>query len=298
MKERWLGYALLALGGLALLPSGGYAGWFWVGLVAAGFLLAYVGGRNDGFLLVGCVLTGVSVGFLLEEAWGWHGAFLISLGVGFFALDRVEPRKSHWPVQVAGFLVGSGFIVGFLRSGILSSAPFAALLIAAGAYLLTREEGDGAGDAWVRVDEPVGEPRESESKTEEAGREPRVAPQSRTKPQPKPREPASPPPSNVPAPVPDVTPIKAPETPADTLTPAALGRYRRLESWRKATAIREGLPAYIVLRNESLAQLARENPETLDELKAVKGIGPVKLERYGETLLRVLKDEPDASGNP
>ena len=69
MKERWLGYALLALGGLALLPSGGYAAWFWVGLVAGGFLLAYVGGRNYGFLLVGCVLTGVSVGFLLEGAW-------------------------------------------------------------------------------------------------------------------------------------------------------------------------------------------------------------------------------------
>ena len=84
MKERWLGYALLALGGLALLPSGGYASWFWVGLVAAGFLLAYVARRNYGFLLVGCVLTGVSVGFLLEGAWNWHGAFLISLGVGFF----------------------------------------------------------------------------------------------------------------------------------------------------------------------------------------------------------------------
>ena len=288
MKERWLGYALLALGGLSLLPSGGYAGWFWVGLVAAGFLLAYVGGRNYGFLLFGCVLTGVSVGFLLEGAWGWHGAFLISLGVGFFALDRVEPRRSRWPVQVAGLLVGLGFIVGFVRSGILSSAPFAALLIAAGAYLLTRDEGDGAGDTWVRVDDPANDSREPESKTREPVREP----------QPESRESVSPPPSDVPAPTPDVTPIKAPETPADTLTPAALGRYRRLEAWRKTTATREGLPAYIVLRNESLTQLARENPETLDELKAVKGIGPVKLERYGETLLRVLKNEPDASGNP
>ena len=83
MKERWLGYALLALGGLSLLPSGGYAAWFWIGLVAAGFLLAYVARRNYGFLLVGCVLTGVSVGFLLEGVWNWHGAFLISLGVGF-----------------------------------------------------------------------------------------------------------------------------------------------------------------------------------------------------------------------
>ena len=295
MKERWLGYALLALGGLALLPSGGYAGWFWVGLVAAGFLLAYVGGRNYGFLLVGCVLTGVSVGFLLEGAWNLHGAFLISLGVGFFALDRVEPRKSRWPVYVAGLFASVGFLVGLVRSGILSSAPFAALLIAAGAYLLTREEGDEADDTWVRADEPAGEPRESESEAKEASREPRAEPQPQAKPQPKPREPVSPPPSDVS--VPDATPIKAPETPADTLTPAALGRYRRLEAWRKATAIREGLPAYIVLRNESLTQLARENPETLDELKAVKGIGPVKLERYGETLLRVLKDEPNVSGS-
>ncbi len=297
MKERWLGYALLALGGLALLPSGGYAGWFWVGLVAAGFLLAYVARRNYGFLLVGCVLTGVSVGFLLEGAWGWHGAFLISLGVGFFALDRVEPRRSRWPVQVAGFLMGLGFIVGFIRSGILSSAPFAALLIAAGAYLLTREEGDKADDTWVRVDDQVDNSSRPEGKTKEPVREPRATQpraQPRPKPQPQPRETVSPPHT----PVPDVTPIKAPETPADTLTPAALGRYRRLEAWRKATAVREGLPAYIVLRNESLTQLARENPETLDELKVIKGIGPVKLERYGETLLKVLKDETDAPENP
>ena len=297
MKERWLGYALLALGGLALLPSGGYASWFWIGLVAGGFLLAYVARRNYGFLLVGCVLTGVSVGFLLEGAWNWHGAFLISLGVGFFALDRVEPRHSRWPVYVAGLFASVGFLVGLVRSGILSSAPFAALLIAAGAYLLTRGEGDGAGDAWVRVDEPVDDSGEPESTTKEPVREPRAEPQPRvkpqSKPQPKPRDPIPPPA----APVPDATSIKAPETPADTLTPAALGRYRRLESWRKATAVREGLPAYIVLRNESLTQLARENPETLDELKTVKGIGPVKLERYGETLLRVLRDEPNASGS-
>ena len=211
--------------------------------------------------------------------------------MGFFALDRVEPRKSRWPVYVAGLFASVGFLVGLVRSGILSSAPFAALLIAAGAYLLTREEGDEADDTWVRADEPAGEPRESESEAKEASREPRAEPQPQAKPQPKPREPVSPPPSDVS--VPDATPIKAPETPADTLTPAALGRYRRLEAWRKATAIREGLPAYIVLRNESLTQLARENPETLDELKAVKGIGPVKLERYGETLLRVLRDEYD-----
>ena len=297
MKERWLGYALLALGGLALLPSGGYASWFWVGLVAAGFLLAYVARRNYGFLLVGCVLTGVSVGFLLEGAWNWHGAFLISLGVGFFALDRVEPRKSRWPVYVAGLFASVGFLVGLVRSGILSSAPFAALLIAAGAYLLTREEDDGAGDAWVRVDEPVDDSGEPESATKEPGREPRAKPQPQAKPQPEPRDPVSDPVSPPETRIPDVTPIKAPETPADTLTPAALERYRRLESWRKATAIREGLPAYIVLRNESLAQLARENPETLDELRAVKGIGPVKLERYGEAILRVLKDKPDTSGS-
>ncbi|WP_041947125.1 HRDC domain-containing protein [Truepera radiovictrix] len=78
---------------------------------------------------------------------------------------------------------------------------------------------------------------------------------------------------------------------AATLPPEARARLERLEAWRRETAAAEGTPAYIVLRNETLEQLAVHNPQTLAELGEVKGIGPVKLERYGEALLRVLRGD-------
>ena len=72
-------------------------------------------------------------------------------------------------------------------------------------------------------------------------------------------------------------------------------RYRQLEVWRRETAKTEGRPAYIVLRNESLAQIAQRNPQTLEELEKVKGIGPVKLEHYGSAILGVLRGEQPPS---
>jgi superfamily II DNA helicase RecQ len=76
---------------------------------------------------------------------------------------------------------------------------------------------------------------------------------------------------------------------APPLTDEEAGLYRRLEVWRKAKAAREGKPAYIILTNESLQRIAREKPQTLDALSEIKGIGPVKLERFGEEILAVLQ---------
>ena len=72
-------------------------------------------------------------------------------------------------------------------------------------------------------------------------------------------------------------------------------RYRLLETWRRETARAEGNTAYFVLRNETLRLIAQENPKTLGELEQIKGIGPVKLERYGDAVLRVLSGEQPAS---
>ena len=95
------------------------------------------------------------------------------------------------------------------------------------------------------------------------------------------------------------------ERPAENVSPALdepelsadeRERYRLLEVWRKERAKSEERPAYIVLRNESLRQIAQQNPQTLDELSDVKGIGPVKLEQYGDAILGVLRGEQPASG--
>ena len=135
-----LAYILIGLGALFLLSRIDVdTGWLWVGIVAAAFLYGYVRKKSYGLLVAGSVLTGVAVGLLLEESWGWNGAFLVSLGVGFLAIDRVEPRQSRWPLYVAGLLVVLGLVTGLSEAGLLGSFWFALILIGGGVYLLNRD---------------------------------------------------------------------------------------------------------------------------------------------------------------
>ena len=62
----------------------------------------------------------------------------------------------------------------------------------------------------------------------------------------------------------------------------------RLRSWRLERSQEDAVPAYVVLHDATLRELAAVRPQTLDELAGVKGFGPVKLERYGDDLLAVI----------
>ena len=62
----------------------------------------------------------------------------------------------------------------------------------------------------------------------------------------------------------------------------------RLRSWRSERSQEDAVPAYVVLHDATLRELAAVRPQTLDELASVKGLGPVKVERYGDALLAVL----------
>jgi superfamily II DNA helicase RecQ len=61
-----------------------------------------------------------------------------------------------------------------------------------------------------------------------------------------------------------------------------------LRGWRLERSREDGVPAYVVLHDSTLRELAALRPQTLQELSDVKGLGPVKLERYGDDLLAVL----------
>ena len=62
----------------------------------------------------------------------------------------------------------------------------------------------------------------------------------------------------------------------------------RLRSWRLERSQEDAVPAYVVLHDATLRELAAIRPQTLTELAGVKGFGPVKLDRYGDDLLTVL----------
>ena len=61
-----------------------------------------------------------------------------------------------------------------------------------------------------------------------------------------------------------------------------------LRTWRTDVARREGMPPYIVLTDRQLEGIVAAAPGTLAELAGCKGIGPAKLERWGDEILAVL----------
>jgi DNA helicase-2/ATP-dependent DNA helicase PcrA len=67
-----------------------------------------------------------------------------------------------------------------------------------------------------------------------------------------------------------------------------------LRAWRSATASREAVPAYVILKDTELAGIAARAPGTLAELAACPGMGPIRLERWGDEILATL----DAAGQP
>jgi ATP-dependent DNA helicase RecQ len=79
--------------------------------------------------------------------------------------------------------------------------------------------------------------------------------------------------------------------PAD-LPPADAGIFDTLRQWRGQTAREQGVPAYVILHDRTLNELAMRKPQNLDELREVAGIGEAKAARYGAALLELLMAVP------
>ena len=63
---------------------------------------------------------------------------------------------------------------------------------------------------------------------------------------------------------------------------------RPLKQWRGEIADEAGVPLHYILGNDTLTELARRRPKSREELLAIKGIGPVKAERYGTAFLEIV----------
>lgn len=72
--------------------------------------------------------------------------------------------------------------------------------------------------------------------------------------------------------------------------------FTRLRAWRSARAEAQKVPAYVVLTDATLTELAVRQPTDVPELVAVPGIGQTKLDRYGEDVLAIVRGEPAPSG--
>jgi len=64
--------------------------------------------------------------------------------------------------------------------------------------------------------------------------------------------------------------------------------FNALKLWRKEEADSLEVPAFVIFGNSTLRAIAVEKPSTLQALAGISGIGPVKLEAYGEAVLKVI----------
>ena len=64
--------------------------------------------------------------------------------------------------------------------------------------------------------------------------------------------------------------------------------FEALRLWRAEKAREQGVPAYVILHDRTLTELAIQRPQSSNALLQIPGIGLAKAERYGEALLALL----------
>ncbi len=73
------------------------------------------------------------------------------------------------------------------------------------------------------------------------------------------------------------------------LTPEDEKLFQSLRSLRKQLADGQGLPAYIVFSDKVLVEMARSRPTTDGEMLDISGVGPTKLQKYGDAFMEVVR---------
>jgi ATP-dependent DNA helicase RecQ len=80
----------------------------------------------------------------------------------------------------------------------------------------------------------------------------------------------------------------APSKAAPSLDDAKRELFERLRAHRASIAKSKGVPAYVVAFDRTLVEMAMRAPQSRSELLDVYGMGPARVEQYGEGFLRVL----------
>jgi len=88
--------------------------------------------------------------------------------------------------------------------------------------------------------------------------------------------------------IPDVKtrPVTRVEDTSGTIKhPELLGR---LKEWRSGKAKEKGQPHFMIMHQKTIVTIANTAPQSLNDLKRVKGMGKKKTEQYGEELLEII----------
>jgi ATP-dependent DNA helicase RecQ len=72
--------------------------------------------------------------------------------------------------------------------------------------------------------------------------------------------------------------------------PEAMARFAKLRAARLELARSKGFPPYVICHDSVLRQIAMSMPTNLEALQRIKGMGPHKVEAYGQALLDAVRN--------
>jgi ATP-dependent DNA helicase RecQ len=65
--------------------------------------------------------------------------------------------------------------------------------------------------------------------------------------------------------------------------------FHNLRTWRRERADEQNLPPYCILADRALIEIAHRKPQTSEELRGISGLGPVKIEKFGDAVLELVR---------
>ena len=65
--------------------------------------------------------------------------------------------------------------------------------------------------------------------------------------------------------------------------------FDALRELRLKLARKQGIPPYIIFHDRTLIAMAQHKPRTIEAFGRIPGVGDVKLDRYGEAFLDVIR---------
>jgi energy-coupling factor transporter ATP-binding protein EcfA2 len=73
--------------------------------------------------------------------------------------------------------------------------------------------------------------------------------------------------------------------------------YEQLRTWRYQRAQEQNVPAYVILSQMALIGISNMLPQDAAQLKTIPGVGKVTMERYGEDILGIVRDNNRLCGD-
>src|SRR5690606_29995408 len=86
----------------------------------------------------------------------------------------------------------------------------------------------------------------------------------------------------------------APSAEATTATPQEEALFQSLREWRRGIAHEHGVPAYTVLHDATMREIARQLPDDERALGNISGMGTTKLARYGAAIIELVRAAREA----